>query len=97
MPFNYVYFPEWDLMSVAEKSFGPSPGSDMIKVKSFEDCKKKSEEYDYVHFLEKWEGSKDYKCFRHYGLNNSIYAVMYDMPGSTYRKFSKYYLDYCVK
>ena len=95
-----VYFSDWDPLNFAQESCAHTNGSDVIEVESFEDCKKKSEAYEYVRFLEKKDASGDYKCFRHHHGCFELHAVLEPggaSPGSTYKKFSVYYLDYCVK
>ena len=99
MPFDYIYFPEWDLLNIAVTNCKSRilPAFDVINVKSFEDCTKKSDTYEYVHFLERKEDSEEFKCFRHQRCNtfhgDFLNAVN---PGSAYGKFSVYFLDYCL-
>ena len=98
MPFIHIYLPEWNLSNIAGESCKTDtwphlPDFDVIKVKSFEECTTKSEAYEYVRFLENKEGSEEYKCFRHH----ICYGPSVTQPGSSYKKFSVYHLDYSAK
>ena len=88
------HFSDWDPLNFAQESCAHSNGSDVIEVKSFKECKTKSEAYQYVWFAEKRELSGGYKCIRHMTCEDSFTEAE---PGSLYAKLGLYYMDFCRK
>ena len=87
-----IYYSDWDPLNFAQGSCTHGNGSNVIEVKSFKDCKKKSEAYQYVWFAEKKESSGGYKCIRHMTCD---FSFMEAKPGSLYKKAGWYHLEFC--
>ena len=92
-PNYWVYFLDWDPLNFVQESCAHGNGSDVIKVKSFKECKKKSEAYRYLWFAEKEEFSGGYKCIRHMTCDDD--SFMEAEPGSLYTKLGWFHINFC--